>query len=326
MTPRAPHPSGFSKAGDPSMQTPETILVIAGSGGYPLRLIRGARDAGVGRIVMLAFRGQTDRRAAAEADEVVWLRVGELRRMLTVSVRLGIPQAVMAGQITPAALFHARFDPMARKELAGLPVKNAHTIFGRLVRLLEERGMELLPASLFMGACVPAPGLLTQRAPDPRESADIERGLSAAMAVGEHDVGQTVVVRQGMVVAVEAFEGTNRAILRGARLGGRGCVVVKTARQGHDMRFDIPVVGFQTLRVLRRAHVSALAVHAGRVILLDRDRVVEYADRNGIAILAVANTLPPAPVLAPAGDAGPGREPSKEAPAAAPLPARPDSP
>ena len=115
------------------------------------------------------------------------------------------------------------------------------------------------------------------------------------MTIGTVDIGQTVVVKDGMVLAVEAFEGTNAAIRRGAKLGGRGAVVVKIARDGHDMRFDIPVVGAKTLRVLRRSSISALAFQAGRTILLDREEVLREANRLGIAIVALHTDLPPAP-------------------------------
>ena len=114
--------------------------------------------------------------------------------------------------------------------------------------------------------------------------------------MGRHDVGQTVLVKDGMVLAVEAFEGTNAAIRRGGRLGGKGAVLVKGAREGHDMRFDIPVVGLKTLKMMRRAGVTALAFQAGRLILLDREKVLSFADRYGIAIVGIATDLPSAPL------------------------------
>ena len=120
--------------------------------------------------------------------------------------------------------------------------------------------------------------------------------VEVAHDVGVHDVGQTVVVKSGMVLAVEAFEGTNAAIRRGGKLGGKGAVVFKAAREGHDMRFDIPVVGLKTLKVMRRAGATALGFQAGRLILLDREAVVEFADRHGIAIIGVDSGLPPAPL------------------------------
>ena len=114
--------------------------------------------------------------------------------------------------------------------------------------------------------------------------------------MGVHDVGQTVMVKKGMVLAVEAFEGTNRAICRGGRLGGKGSVLFKAAREGHDMRFDIPVIGLKTLKVMHRAGVTALGFQAGRLIVLDREAVVDFANRHSIAIVGVDSGLPPAPL------------------------------
>ena len=142
---------------------------------------------------------------------------------------------------------------------------------------------------------LPGEGTLTARASTDRERRDAEHGAAVMRDMGRHDVGQTVLVKDGMVLAVEAFEGTNAAIKRGGKLGGKGAVLVKGAREGHDMRFDIPVVGLKTLKVMKAAGVSALAFQAGRLLLLDREAVVAYANRHGIALAGFATDLPPAP-------------------------------
>ena len=272
------------------------LLVIAGAGQYPLLLAAGARKAGVKRLAVLAFRGQTDRAVLSFADEYRKFGVGELQNMLDWVKTLGIKNAVLTGQISPSALFTTRFDPLLLSIMRGLKVKCAHSIFGALIKLLaDSAGVTVLPSSLYMDDYLPSPGVLTARAPDSREEDDIRRGYSAAMAMGTVDVGQTVVVKDGMVLAVEAFEGTNAAIKRGAALGGRGAVVVKIAREGHDMRFDIPVIGAKTMRVLRRTGISALAFQAERTVFLDREEVIREADRCGIAITALRTELPPAP-------------------------------
>jgi DUF1009 family protein len=171
--------------------------------------------------------------------------------------------------------------------LRRLPERNAHTIFGALAEELAGVGVELLPASSFMEQHLAPEGVLTARRPDDREQADIELGFRVAEATSSLDIGQTVVVKQGTILAVEAFEGTDETILRAGRLGGKGAVVVKTAKPGHDMRFDIPVVGDRTLRNLAKAGVSVLACQAGRTILLDRDAVVARADRTNISLVAL---------------------------------------
>ncbi len=279
----------------------DELLIVAGAGCYPRLLARGARAAGVRRLAMMTLRGQTERGVAAEADVTARFGAGEIDRALRWALSLGIGQVMLAGQVRPTALFTTRFDSTARKLLRGMAVKNAHTIFGALAALLERHGFRVLPASTFMDGHLPAAGLLSARAPDAREEADIAHGHRAAMTLGTLDIGQTVVVKEGMVLAVEAFEGTDAAIRRGARLGGRGAVVVKVAREDHDMRFDIPVIGARTLPVLLRAGVSALAFQARRTILLDRERVIAVADRAGMAVVSLPTDLPPAPTRPPAG-------------------------
>ncbi len=290
---------------------PRSLLVIAGWGAYPQYVLEGARAAGVGRIAVLGFRGSCPSSLRRSCDSFERIPLGSLTLFLERATAAGCESVIMAGQVHPMSLLHARFDAAARAEMARLPALNAHTAFGRVADLLSERGIRPLPASLFMGGHLPAPGVLTARAPDEREARDIRYGLGVALAIGDADIGQTVVVKDGVVLAVEAFEGTNKAIARGARLGGRGSVVAKAAKRAHDMRFDIPVVGLRTMALLRRRRVSALGIQAGRVILLEREDILAYADRHGIAIEAVDSGLPSAPTL-PRASAVPDPAPSAE--------------
>ena len=276
------------------------LIILAGKGQYPRLLAEGARAAGVKRLAVLAIRGQTERALARSADLTATFGIGETGKMRDWVLSTGIHQIVMAGQITPAALFTTRFDSYARSLMKNIRAKTAHSIYGTVTSVLEGMGLHVLPASTYMDAYLPSPGVLTERAPDERERIDIELGHKAAMTIGTVDVGQTVVVKDGMVLAVEAFEGTNAAIRRGGKLGGKGAVVVKVARAGHDMRFDIPVIGAQTMRVLRRARVSAVAIQAKRTIFLDREEVLAEANRHGMSIVALETSLPPAPTRPPA--------------------------
>lgn len=270
---------------------PEQLLIFAGQGTYPQLLAQGARKAGVARIVVAGVRGMTSRRMLALADESALFGVGEVERALDWIEKTGVRQMVMVGQITPSALFRTRFDALGRSLLGKMTVKNAHTLFGKVAELLTARGVTVLPASSFMDDHLPQVGTLSQREPDAREWADIRLGFDVAMRVCSLDIGQTVVVKEGMILAVEAFEGTDKTILRSGRLGGKNAVVIKVAKEGHDIRFDIPVIGAKTLPILRRAHISALALQAGRMILLDRDEVIRTADRLGMAVVAVDSGL-----------------------------------
>ena len=275
--------------------SPPDLILLAGSGEYPFLVAEGARAAGVRRFAVAAIRGQAGRGLARYADEIRWFGVGEVRAILDWMRSLAIRDVLLAGQVTPTALFRTRFDDLGRSLLASVVAKNAHSIFGLITRLAEDNGMRVVPASCYMERNLPDAGVLSERAPDERESKDIARGHEVALSIGTHDIGQTLVIKDGMVLAVEALEGTNEAIRRGAKLGGRGAVVVKVARVGHDMRFDIPVVGAKTLSVIRRAGVSAFAFQARRTILLDREEVLRVANRHGIALVALDSGLPPAP-------------------------------
>lgn len=233
----------------------------------------------------VAFRHETDPVIERLVDDVRWLRVGQLGAMLDYFQSVGVTDVVMAGQIAPRNLFHLRPDRMAWELLAGLSERNAHTIFGAVGDRLRAVGIELQPASLYMEEAMPPAGRLTRRVPTEGEQRDIDLGFLVVEQTSALDIGQTVVVKDGAILAVEAFEGTDAAIRRGGKLGGAGAVAVKAAKRGHDMRFDIPVVGERTIQVLRRARVAVLAVEAGRCILLDRERVVWRANRFGVGLI-----------------------------------------
>lgn len=271
------------------------LLVVAGAGTYPELIVKGAKAAGVARVDVLAIRGSTSRATCRAADAVTWFSIGQIMASIRWAGAQDYDGAILAGQVNPLSLFRGRFDDEIKRELKALPVKNAHTIFKRLIELFAEAGLRILPASLFMEANLPATGTLTARGFTESEASDIRHAQSVTRDMGMHDVGQTVIVKSGMVLAVEAFEGTNAAIRRGGKLGGRGAVVFKAARIGHDMRFDIPVVGLKTLKVMKAVGVTALGFQAGRLVLLDREDVISYANAHDIAIVGVESGLPSAP-------------------------------
>ena len=272
------------------------LLVVAGAGSYPRLVIEGAKRAGVSRVDVMSVHGSTDSATVRAADGEHRVALGTLDEAVRWAGAQGYDGLVMAGQINPLSLFRCRFSDEVRAWLRELPAKNAHTIFRKLIEKFEQYGSKVLPASLFMDGHVPGVGPVASRGFSDAEAEDIRCGIEVAHDVGVHDVGQTVVGKSGMVLAVEAFEGTNAAIRRGGKLGGKGAVVFKAAREGHDMRFDIPVVGLKTLKTMRRAGATALGFQAGRLILLDREAVVEFADRHGIALVGVDSGLPPAPL------------------------------
>ncbi len=263
------------------------LVLIAGKGDYPLLLARSARRQGVTRIVAIAFRHETSREIERCADDVRWIYLGQLQAVYDSFTATGIRHAVMAGQITPTHLFSLRFDRAALNLLGRLKERNAHSIFGAFCDELNRQGVELLPAHLFMESAMPVAGMIAGRNLTESEWTDIALGLRVAKTTSGIEIGQTVVLKQGTILAVEAFEGTDEAILRGGRLGGPGAVVVKVAKRGHDMRFDIPVIGLRTLKALRKARAAVLAVEARRTILLEQEALAREAVRHNLAIVAV---------------------------------------
>lgn len=280
------------------MDAPEKLGLIAGRGVYPLLLARSAKQQGVRHLLVVAFRGETDRAIEKLADEVRWIYVGQLAALLAAFRSSDVSLAVMAGQISPTSLFRIRPDRQALALLASLPIRNAHSIFGAIAAELRGAGVELLPAASFMETALAPVGQLSQRQPTAQEQSDIALGCRVAKMTSALEIGQTVVIKQGTILAVEAFEGTDETLLRGGRLGGAGSVVVKVAKRGHDMRFDIPTVGLRTFKILKKIRAAVLAVEAGRTILLEQAAMQAAADRQGLAWLGVTIEAPPAPTEA----------------------------
>jgi DUF1009 family protein len=192
---------------------------------------------------------------------------------------------MMTGQIAPQNLFNLRPDWKALLLLARLKRRNAETIFGAIADELQACGIELLPATTFLERFLASPGVITGRELKRTEANDVAFGREIAKEMSRLDVGQTVVVKGGTVLAVEAFEGTNEAVKRGGLLAGKGAVVVKVAKPNQDMRFDIPVIGTATIRAAAEAHIRVIAVEAGRTLLLERDDLLRLAREENITIV-----------------------------------------
>jgi len=266
---------------------PETLAIIAGSGVYPHAMVRGARAAGVKRVVVAAFQNETEPGLADLVDAIEWMRVGQLGKMLGFLKNSGARHAVMSGQIAPKNLFDLRPDIKALLLLAKLRERNAESIFGAIAASMSDVGVELLPATSFMEECLAPAGVIAGPKPGRKELADIEYGFRIAKESSRLDIGQTVLVKTGTVLAVEAFEGTNAAILRGGSLGKKGAVMVKVSKPKQDMRFDVPVIGPLTLETAAQAGLAVIAVEAGQTLLLEKDKLSSEAARLRITIYGV---------------------------------------
>jgi UDP-2,3-diacylglucosamine hydrolase len=267
------------------METPAALGIIAGSGVYPLLLADGARVAGVKRIAVAAFTGETSGDITNRADEIEWLRVGQLGKLLSFFREAGVLHAIMAGQIAPGNLFNLRPDLKAMMLLARLKRRNAESIFGAIADQLAGSGVELLPATTFLDHLLAPNEQFAGPKLKEREESDIAFGFEIAKQLSALDVGQTVVVKNGTVLAVEAFEGTNEAIRRGGSLGKKNAIVIKVTKPNQDMRFDVPVIGTETLRVAAEAKIRVIAVEAGRTLLLEKAALIELAERSKLSLV-----------------------------------------
>lgn len=269
--------------------------LIAGNGDFPFLVLEGARSRGIDMAV-IAIREEASPSLERVARRLHWVSLGELSRTIELLHQEGVKRAVMAGQVKHNKIFSAiRPDWRLAKLLFSLPTKNTDSLIGAVARVLEDEGIELVDSTKFLGPLLPAPGVLTRRAPDELEAADIAYGRDVARRIARLDLGQTVVVRELACVAIEAMEGTDETIERAARItGGQRLVVVKVSKPQQDMRFDVPVVGMKTIEVMLRSHATALAIDAARTLLFDRDDLIRAADDAGIAIQAFAPAEAPA--------------------------------
>lgn len=267
------------------MQTPPALGIIAGNGAYPIQLAQAARKAGVGRIVAAAFTNETRPEIDRAVDQVEWMRVGQLGRLLNFFRDANLAHAMMAGQIAPKNLFDLRPDWKALLLLAKMKRRNAETLFSAIAQELSASGIELLPAYTFLEDQLAPEGLIAGRPLSRRESDDVDFGLEIGREVSRLDIGQTVVVRNGTVLAVEAFEGTNDAMKRGGALGRKGAIAVKVSKPNQDMRFDVPVIGPATIAVAAEAQIRVIAVEAGRTLLLEKSELLAAAERAGVSLV-----------------------------------------
>jgi UDP-2,3-diacylglucosamine hydrolase len=268
------------------VEVPATLGIIAGNGVYPRLLVDAARRAGVKRIVAAAFTDETDNRLAEKVDEIHWMRVGQLGKLIACFRNAGVADAIMAGQIAPKNLFDLRPDWKTLLLLARLKRRNAESIFAAIGDELARAQITLLPATSFLENCLAPAGLIAGRRLTRREEDDVAFGFEIAREVSRLDIGQTVIVKNGTVLAVEGFDGTNETIKRGGALGGKNAIMVKVAKPNQDMRFDVPVIGASTMEVAASAHVRVIAVETGRTLLLEKEALLEMATRSNISIVA----------------------------------------
>lgn len=265
-----------------------SIGLIAGYGSFPLELAAILRDAGYA-IHVVAVREETSKEIEALADSTVWLRVGELGGMLKAFRQAGVTEVVMAGKVRKLHLFrNFRPDFMALKELLSLPDRKDDTLMLGVTGFLARSGITVLSQVERAGDMLAASGLLFGPKPKKKDLADIRFGFKQAKGIAGLDIGQTIVVQDGAVLAVEAIEGTDQAIRRGGGLGSGRAVVVKVAKPDQDLRFDVPAIGPDTLAAMHEAGCCAIAIEAGATLLLERHKIGPLAEKYGISVYGVS--------------------------------------
>jgi len=269
----------------------ESLGIIAGNRSLPLVLARQARKLGVKRLVAAACEGETDPSLASLVDDIVWLKVGQLSKLISTFKDRGIKECVMVGQIAPKNLFDVRPDLRAMAVLFRLKEKNAHTIFGAIADELKKDGVELIEATPWLKPLMPAAGFEMGPKLSAAQRAEVEFGFRIAKEVSRLEIGQTVVTKDGTVLAVEGFEGTDTCLARGGELAGDkgGAVAVKVAKQNHDLRFDIPCLGPSTLETCARSGIEVLAFEAGKSLLLEEETCAALARKNKLSVTTVGS-------------------------------------
>jgi DUF1009 family protein len=259
--------------------------LIAGNGRFPLLALESARRLGQD-VTVIAIEEEASRDVEALAPRCHWLSLGQLGKLIDILKQEGITEVVMAGQVKHAKIFSSiRPDWRLAKLLASLPWKNTDGLIGGVVKILEDEGIHLRDSTALLKPMLATSGAMTRRRPSKLETAEFEYGRRVADALSGFDVGQSVVVCERACVALEAMEGTDAMLRRAAALvNGRPLTLVKAARRREHLLFDVPVVGLETIPVMRETGTTALAVEAGRTLMLDREKMMEAANDADIAI------------------------------------------
>ncbi len=265
----------------------DNIGIIAGGGQFPLLFIEAAHKAGK-RVVVVAHKGETDEQVAQAADACCWVKLGQLGKLISFFKKEGVGETVFLGTITKTQIFRGVLPDLKGISLWNkIDRKQDDAILRAIANTLEGDGITVLESTMYLGHLLFPAGVLTRKKPSKKQRRDIEFGWQNARAIGKLDIGQCVVVRNCTVLAVEAIEGTDAAILRGGTLAKENAVVVKVKKPGQDFRFDLPATGLTTIRTLQSVKGAVLAVEAGQSLLFDREQMIHEANKAGISVVGV---------------------------------------
>jgi hypothetical protein len=238
-------------------------------------------------VVVIAIKEETFPELEQNAKVLHWLSLGQLGKLIRILKEAGVKQAIMAGQVKHKQIFSSVVpDVQMMKLMASLVLRNTDSLIGAVADFMAKEGITLLSSTQFLTPIMATPGCMTPRSPNAEEMADIAYGLAAAREIARLDIGQTVVVKDRAIIAVEAMEGTDAAIRRAAGICKRpGMSVVKVSKPRQDMRFDVPVIGLQTIAAMKECGATAISVDAGKTLLLDKEQLLEMANQASVAIV-----------------------------------------
>jgi DUF1009 family protein len=262
------------------------IGLIAGNGQFPIIFAENARRMGLS-VVAVAHTGETEPELSDKVDEILWIRVGQIGKLIAYLKKAGVSDAVMAGGIRKTRIFEMRPDLRALSILARMKEKKDDALLRALAAELEQEKIYIKESTLYLSTLLAEEGELTRRLTK-REKEDIEWGWPLAKNIGALDIGQCIVVRNGVILAVEAIEGTDATIRRGGLLGKEKAVVIKVCKPQQDFRFDIPTIGPGTIRAMVEVSASVLVVEAGKTLLLQKEQLLQEAAAAGIAVVGHA--------------------------------------
>ncbi len=259
--------------------------LIAGNGQFPILVVDGAKRAGADLFV-IAIKEETDPKIEQIADNVLWVNIGQLGKMISFFKSNGVKQAIMAGQVKHVQIFSGALpDARMLKMLWNLPKRNTDALIGGVASEMAKDGIELIDSTHFIKDQLAQSGVLTKRKPSDIEQENVDYGLNIANEIARLDLGQTIVVRAKACVAIEAMEGTDATIKRAGELANGKLTVIKVAKPDQDMRFDVPVIGVPTVEMMIQAGATCLSVTAGKTLIFDREAVLQLADQNKIVIV-----------------------------------------
>jgi len=259
--------------------------LIAGNGQFPFLVVEGAKKQGAS-LAVVALKEETDKRIEQVAENVVWVGIGQLGKMISFFKDQGVTQAIMAGQVKHVQIFSGALpDVRMLKMLWNLPKRNTDSLIGGVADEMAKEGIELIDSTYLIQDRLAPAGVLTKRKPSDIERQNIDYGLHLAHEIARLDLGQTIVVRASACVAIEAMEGTDATILRAGELANGKLTVVKVAKPDQDMRFDVPVVGVPTVETMIKAGATCLSITAGKTLIFDRDEMLKLADANRICVV-----------------------------------------